>query len=394
MKIVFIHDHVFVKDTNDNKVYSPGKLPYDAFKRYITIFGDIEVIGRVRYVKNNKNLMLSSGPNINFTFVDSLSSLKAQFFKKGKVKKQMSQVISKADGIIARLPSELGFLAIKIAKELNKPFAVEVVGDPWDALWNFGNFKGKLYAPVVTLKTKKYVQDAPFCLYVTNKYLQEKYPNKGYNVGCSNVEIKELRKDLLSDASFELNDKVFKIGLIGSLNAAYKGIDKALEAIALIKEKYPQYNFKLEVVGEGDSNQWLSIAQRLGVQNNVDFLGVFRQKHDLFKWLDGVDLYIQPSLTEGLPRALVEAMSRGKPCLGSSVGGIPELLEEDCLHSPKNTVDFSKNIERALNDKEWRKRQAIRNLEVADTFLLEKLNKIRLDFWNEYKKMILKETEK
>jgi glycosyltransferase involved in cell wall biosynthesis len=42
--------------------------------------------------------------------------------------------------------------------------------------------------------------------------------------------------------------------------------------------------------------------------------------------LDTADLFVHPSRTEGLPRALIEAMARGLPCIGSNVGGIPELL--------------------------------------------------------------------
>lgn len=49
--------------------------------------------------------------------------------------------------------------------------------------------------------------------------------------------------------------------------------------------------------------------------------------------LDTCDIYVQPSLQEGLPRALIEAMSRGCPCIGARTAGIPELLPEECLTS-------------------------------------------------------------
>lgn len=50
-----------------------------------------------------------------------------------------------------------------------------------------------------------------------------------------------------------------------------------------------------------------------------------------------MDIYIQPSDTEGLPRALLEAMSRGLPCLGTDVGGIPELLDKEFLFSKRRS---------------------------------------------------------
>jgi glycosyltransferase involved in cell wall biosynthesis len=58
--------------------------------------------------------------------------------------------------------------------------------------------------------------------------------------------------------------------------------------------------------------------------------------HDeVFDWLDTIDIYVQPSKQEGLPRAQIEAMSRGVPSFGSKAGGIPELLDREFIF---NTV--------------------------------------------------------
>src|SRR5690606_42058407 len=86
--------------------------------------------------------------------------------------------------------------------------------------------------------------------------------------------------------------------------------------------------FRYEIVGGGDQSYLRKIARKYGVADPVDFLGRITRK-EVFQWLDKIDLYIQPSKTEGLPRALIEAMSRGLPCLGTRVGGIPELLTDE-----------------------------------------------------------------
>ena len=66
--------------------------------------------------------------------------------------------------------------------------------------------------------------------------------------------------------------------------------------------------------------------------------------------MDTLDLYIQPSNTEGLPRALIEAMSRGCPCVGSDAGGIPELLASPCIFKKKNIGDLIKTIQYVIEN--------------------------------------------
>ena len=67
---------------------------------------------------------------------------------------------------------------------------MEVVGCPWDAYWNY-SLKGKIVAPFATYMMKRRVKSAPFVLYVTNKFLQKRYPTKGKKINCSNVELAE-----------------------------------------------------------------------------------------------------------------------------------------------------------------------------------------------------------
>ena len=81
----------------------------------------------------------------------------------------------------------------------------------------------------------------------------------------------------------------------------------------------------------------------------MSFKGV--KPHDeVLQWMDTLDLYIQPSNTEGLPRSLIEAMSRGCPCVGSDAGGIPELLDPSCIFKKKNIGDLIKVIQYVINN--------------------------------------------
>ena len=97
----------------------------------------------------------------------------------------------------------------------------------------------------------------------------------------------------------------------------------------------------------------------------MKFLGPLSHE-EVFQYLDNVDIYIQPSKQEGLPRALVEAMSRGCPALGSKTGGIPELLNKDFIFQKGAVDEICALLERL--DKETMYEEAIRNFEKAKEF--------------------------
>ena len=95
-----------------------------------------------------------------------------------------------------------------------------------------------------------------------------------------------------------------------------------------------------------------------------------------------------PSLLEGLPRSMVEAMSRGCPIVGSRVGGIPELIEEKCLTRLKDEKDLAAKIETFIINKDFTLYQAERNFNVARQYVKEKTDKVRDSFWCEFKNYV------
>ena len=389
MKAVFAHDTILYKD-NQNKYYTDGNLPYEVFQRYLEHFDELTVISRcqdISKLETKQGLKLSSGPNVSFVSVPSLSNPKAMLFKRNKARKILIDEISRADALIARV-SLTGRLAIQVAERLKKPWAVEVVGCSWDALWNYGNWKGRVYAPYAELQNKVLIRRAPFVLYVTKEFLQKRYPSNGKTVACSDVELPFIVDDVLRRRLERIKSKPspVKIGLIGSMSSRYKGIDVALKALCNAKKELPPFEF--HILGGGNAEPFRELASRLGLSDITFFCGTLPGGDPVLNWLDDIDLYIQPSFSEGLPRALIEAMSRGCPALGSTAGGIPELLDESCLHKPGDSKKLSEMIVKSVNNYEWLKQQARRNFITASDYTKEKLDKVRRDFWNEFAKYV------
>ena len=118
-----------------------------------------------------------------------------------------------------------------------------------------------------------------------------------------------------------------------------------------------------------------------GWQAACDFWGTFRTGDAVRKELDAADLFVLPSRTEGLPRALIEAMARALPCIGSSVGGIPELLSPSEQVPPGDVDALANKILEILGDRERCCRLSHENLQRARDYHVDALHPRRRAFY-------------
>lgn len=125
------------------------------------------------------------------------------------------------------------------------------------------------------------------------------------------------RKDLGVDAGTCL------IGTVGRLTPV-KGIPYLLEAASILLRQGA--NVKVLVVGDGSIQlDLMAKTHDLGITENVVFLG---HREDTDELLQALDIFVLPSLSEGIPMALLEAMAASRAVVASRVGGIPEIVED------------------------------------------------------------------
>ena len=374
MSVLFVHDHRF--KYKNNKYFSSGGIGNNkTFNRYISIFGTMRIISRINSIENISELL-----EINNKFVEIKGETTI-----GKTIPILKSEIKKSRHLIVRMPSFLGIKAIQYAKKYKKKYLIELVGCPWDALWNH-SYKGKLIAPFIYYLTKKYINNAEYVIYVTEKFLQKKYPTTGQNTNCSNVLINDFDESILKLRLKKINIKKRNmiIGTIGAVNIKYKGQQFIIEALGSLKKK-GIINFEYHLVGNGDNSYLKNTARKYNVSEQVVFVGGLPHQ-EIFNWLDKtVDLYVQPSRQEGLPRALIEAMSRALPAFGSKTAGIPELLDKQFIFS--NTNSNIQEIEEILKlfDQQKMIEQAIRNFEEAKKYQANIIEKRRKKILNEFK---------
>jgi glycosyltransferase involved in cell wall biosynthesis len=387
MRLLFCHDGPMAVDCNGNAY--PQTFTEQVLSRYYSIAKELVFFTRTRLIDpdeteakkaNMEKLTIVNSPN--------LSSIRG-IARTRKAKEILRDELDKSDCLIARLPSRIGALAVRIAVEMNKPYLVELVGCPWDSLRHH-SWQGKMVAPFAYYGTKKKVEDAEYVVYVTSEFLQERYPTKGKWIACSDVALEESDDKILEARISKIKNKPKSepiiVGTIGAVDIKYKGQQNVIKALARLKEQ-GLHNFQYQLVGDGDQSYLRSVAQKFGVAEQVKFLGKMSHQ-EVFKWLDSIDVYIQPSKTEGLPRSLIEAMSRGLPCFGSRAGGIPELLDDDYLFS--NTRTNADEIAELLEGltKDCMEEQAWRNFMQSRSYEKRFLDAKRQRFFREFQQSV------
>lgn len=148
----------------------------------------------------------------------------------------------------------------------------------------------------------------------------------------------------------------FVIGTVGRLEKV-KGHSYLIEAMPSILKEIK--HCKLIIVGDGPLEMDLRrLVEKLDLSKYVKFAGYI---NDIDSFLAMIDLFVLPSLSEGLPITLLEAMDSGKPVLASEVGGIPEVITDNdngLLFPSADSSSISKAIKNMYQDQSLTKKMS------------------------------------
>ena len=155
------------------------------------------------------------------------------------------------------------------------------------------------------------------------------------------------------------------VGYAGRLSVE-KGVAYLLEAAGILKGRGER--FKLLILGDGPERGVLEEMTRMkGIADMVIFVGF---QADVEKWLAGTDIFVLPSLTEGTPMALLEAMSLGLPVLATAVGGVPVMVRHGAnglLAAPGDPQSLSEALSLLLRDPPLRRKLGLAALDFTKT---------------------------
>lgn len=388
MKLLFVHSNRFYKDKEGN-VFSGGAFPPTIWKNYLTNFQQITFYGRKSTTRTNDQNNLTNLRNIEFVLTDKYSSGKDFIINILKIRNELKPLIYKSDITLARLPSLLGYIAIYEASKQKKPIWVEQVGNGKESFFNHGSLIGKLIAYPLDLVNKHLIKKAHFVSYVTTNKLQEDYPASqlAQTIALSDVYIEKVFSEKELDIH-RYSKTLLKICLIGALDVDYKGQKILLTAISLLPDNIKN-NIEVNFIGGGDSREVFALATKLGIQHNINHLGPLEAGKEINDFLSKMSLYVQCSLTEGLPRAMIEAMANGCPVIGSNVGGIPELVNPKYIHKAGDVKKLSDDIACLYENRQELYNEAYRSILVANKYHIDNLTKKRQAFYETINDLIL-----
>lgn len=392
MDLIITTEHRFVK-SEDNRYYAETGGDYMFWSRYLNSFDRVKVVGRVRReIKVPINYKLAEGENVSILELPYYKGLAQYVSNYSRIIKCLKSYLPSHESVILRLPGQISTCFASLLADY--PYAVEVVGDPFDVLAP-GAIKHPLRPMLRWLMTramKRQCFHAIGAAYVTEYTLQRRYPCPSFSSGISDVLIPFIDKGSepsnadtvvqppAENRSFNCTKLKHRIITVASLSQLYKAPDVMIDAVAICIEK--GYPIVFTIVGDGKYRE--ELQHRVLSRNIADFVvftGQIPSGESVWELLDGSDLFLLPSRTEGLPRALIEAMARGLPCIGSTVGGIPELLSPEDMVPPNNVIALSDKIIEVLTDGELMNSMSLRNKEKAMKYSESLLLKKRTDFF-------------
>lgn len=399
MNLLVVADGHYYR-TPDGQIYVESVFDYSFYKRYFDVFENVKVIIRLSDVEDLPNKMKRvDGPGLEFLPLPNYRGVLQYVKNYFKIRFLLKKYFNEVDCAIFRIPGATANICCKNFIRQNKPFAIEVVVDPWEYFAK-GTITSK-FRPLVriqwTMDLKRLCLEANGVTYVTKEYLQNKYPCKALinnestdKYFTSNYSSVELSDDLFGTEKHYKNGMthIKLIHVANSFSSYGKGHITVLKTLKYILDH--GYSAEVSFIGDGPLRSvFEKKAYNMNLQNNVVFVGRLSSVNEVREFMNKADLFVFPTMAEGLPRVLLEAMAEGVPCLSSPVCGIPEILKKEYLIDYNDYIGYGNKIIQLMNNTTELEAMSRENLMTAKEFSTSKLSKKRRSFYLKLKKYTL-----
>ncbi len=239
------------------------------------------------------------------------------------------EIFAKSDVLLLMVPSIVSMVSYFVLRSTGVPIISYVIGDQVEIIKHGSKYKGlmNLFALAVSraheFVHKRIINNSRAVFYVGSD-LEKKYPFSGefaYKTFSSVI----LEEDIVSRSSF-LDKGPVRLLYLGRI-AHEKGLQYLVDSIRILKEQM-DIEVELTLCGMGPETQNLkNRVSVLGIEGSVHFRGFIGHGVQLDLIFAENDIFVLPSLSEGIPKVLLEAMAKGLPVIATNVGGIPDIIE-------------------------------------------------------------------
>lgn len=369
-KVTVCLEHRFFK--YDNKLYTKLAFPYFYWQDYLNYFDKVTIVARAKKVsKLEEGMQRVDGENVDFITLPYYIGVKEFFKKSPQLSFTLFQAAKNNSHFLLRSGNSTNILFFFLFF-MHKPYIREYPGNVKEGVIGFaGNsFKvralGSVLDNVAKVQSRFSKANSFVSKYCCNLYSSDK-PSFIFS-SFKSSEIVALKDD------YNIGDTV-NIVSVGRLEGE-KGHINMLESIKDLP------NFQFHIIGDGNQRNNL---ETYAAENNINavFYGSVTDREKLFRIVKEADLFLIPSFTEGMPRALLEAMTIGLPCIGTNVGGIPEVLEKTALYEPNDIQTLQKMLIKLSTDESQRSRMGKRNkLFIEKNYSDAALSERKQQFWS------------
>ena len=379
--------------TPDGLIYTPAAYGYDFYKRYLQVFDEVRVAGFTDHVSKDfvKDMLLVSGDRLSVFDVPYPHGEIDYILKRTKIEKSLRNVMDGCDAAILRVPETLCFLIMERLLRGKKPWAIEVTSDPLNLYKNKEVCPSKyraVYRIWYTHQLRRACKYANGTSYVTEFGLQAHFP--------PNLKQKNHFTTFYTDTNVTVDSSVqprkYPVGRtirFVHVSLSVAGYPKGhKEAIMALKEILDEgMDVELTLVGEGElaqENQDYIKANDL--VSHIRFTGKVGSQQ-VIEELDRADVFFFPSYNEGLPRVVVEAMSRGLPVIATDIPAHHELVEPEYLAPVRESHPLYEIAKKLLSDPKVYERVSKRNLKKAKEYDFSLINQKRIDFFTKLRNL-------
>ncbi|MER7007980.1 glycosyltransferase [Dactylosporangium sp. NPDC000555] len=384
MRLVVSSEQRYLR-TPDGRVWSTTGTANDFWQRYRAVFDEVRVVARVADRPGRPpGAQRVDGDGVEVFALPHYVGPARYLLRLPRLRAAVRAAAEPADAVLLRVPSAIGTLLHRVLRRRGTPFGLEVVGDPYDVFAPEASRHPlrPLLRRWFTRRLRAQCRAASAVSYVTERALQASYPAApgAVTVAYSSIQLEESAFAERPRRAAGAARVAIRLVSVASLEQPYKGVDVLIEAMPLLVDAGLEPS--LVHVGDGRCRAGLErLVRERRLGDRVCFAGAVPPGAAVRLFLDDADLFVLPSRTEGLPRALIEAMARGLPAVATGVGGVPELLSTARLVPPGDPIALARAIIALAADPAAMAAASARNLARARDYSAETLARRRADFY-------------